>query len=117
MILWLTLDHFFFIITSWFSREKLNSDDIYGTWWHDGMTMIDGLLGGILPSWEGVLKLATRAKFQLRTTYMMEMIIALDSSFREVEFWYKDHLILTNKSGILNLFSLMHKLSKLALVK
>ena len=52
-----------------------------------------------------LLKLATRAKFHLRTAYMMEMIIALDSSFRKVQFWYKDHLILISRSRILNLFS------------
>ncbi len=45
------------------------------------------------------------------------MIIALDSPFREVQFWYKYHLILTSRNGILNLFSLMHKLSRSASVK
>jgi len=64
-----------------------------------------------------VLKFATRAKFLLKTTHMTEMIIALDSSFREVQFWYKDHLILTRRNGILNLFSLMHKLSRSTSVK
>lgn len=66
---------------------------------------------------QGMLKLATREKFHLRTSQMMEMIIALDSSFREVQFWYKDYLIMTRRNGILNLFSLMHKLSRSTSVK
>ena len=49
-------------------------------WW---LLTTVGLAGGILPSWEGVLKLATRAKFHLGTAHLMEMMIALNSSFRE----------------------------------
>lgn len=64
-----------------------------------------------------MLKLATRANFHPRTAHIMEMIIALDSSFREVQFWYKVHLILTNRNGILNLIFLMDKLSRSASVK
>lgn len=52
-----------------------------------------------------LLKLATRAKFHLGKSHMMKMIIVLDSSFREVQVWYKYHLIRTSAGEILNLFS------------
>jgi len=45
------------------------------------MMMTNGLVGGILPSGEGVLKLETRDKFHLGTTHLLEILIALDSSF------------------------------------
>ena len=47
-------------------------------------TLIEGIMCKI--SSLDLLKLATRAKFHLGTAHMMEMIIALDSSFREVQF-------------------------------
>ena len=80
---------------------------------------IDGLAGGILPSWEGVLKLETRAEFHLGTTHLMEMMmmIALNSSFREDQNWSKDHLIRTNISMILNLCPPMCKLFRSASAK
>ena len=73
--------------------------------------MMDGLAGGIIPSWEGVLKLATRAKFHLGTTHLMEMVIVLNSSFwEEDQNWYKDHLIWTSRSVFLNFCPHMGKL-------
>ena len=80
-------------------------------WW--SMTT-NGLAGGILPNWEAVLILATRPKFHLGTTHLMEMMIALNSSFRVDQNWYKDHLIWTSGSVILNLCPLMCKLFRLA---
>jgi len=76
--------------------------------------IIDGLDGGILRTWEGVLKFATKAKLNVTTTHIMEIIIAFHSYFLELKFWYKYHLMLTSISGILNLFTLMHKLSRWA---
>ena len=96
-------------------KEEKKIDDMYGRGWHDGMMMTNGLVGGIIPSWEGGLKFETRTKLHLRKNRIMDIIIALDSSFREVELWYKYHLILTSRNRILNLFFLMHKLWKVNL--
>ena len=106
--------HYYFMVKQ--SRAEQNRVVMAGWYrmigWHD-----DGLASGILPSWEGVSKLATKAKFHLRTTHMMEMIISLDSLFREVHFWYKDHLIMTSRNENLNLLFLMHKSSRSTSVK
>ena len=61
-VVWLTLDQFFFIIH--ISVQQIRDEIQDGSCRQVGM-MMDGLAGGILPSWEGVLKLATRAKLHL----------------------------------------------------
>ena len=59
-----------------------------------------------------MLKFATRAKFHLGTSHLIEMMIALNSSFREDQNRSKDHLIRISRSVILNLCPHMCKLFK-----
>jgi len=58
--------------------------------------------------------LETTTKVDLGTTHFIEMMIALDSYFRQVQEWYKYDLIRKSRSVILNLCPLMWKLIRLA---
>jgi len=74
---------------------------------------------GIIPSLEGVLKICNFYQIPLWTTHLMEMMMALGSSFWEDQNRPKDHLVWTRKSWFLILcthswifdqgdFTLMH---------
>ena len=54
----------------------------------------------------------TRAQFHLGTTHLMEMMIALNSSFREDQNRPKDHQIWTSINVFLNLCEHMCKMSR-----
>ena len=56
--------HYYFMV-----QQRIDDKDgtwwQYGTWWQDHMMMTDGLAGGIIPSWEGVLNYETMVKLHI----------------------------------------------------